>query len=150
MLLCPKCLRKIHRRHEETTQDPAWCKGVTHTRPSAPKETAAHRSRRMLAIKIEKQKEAHHSFSVLSLGLEPVPAPRVWRTAVYVQSTWETKGESDSERRRPGGGGGTSHSLFPEPKILDSQWFLEITFIVLKSSNLEWDNGDRCLRLWTD
>lgn len=36
---------------------------------------------------------------------------------------------------------------FPESKILSSQQFHEIIFIVLKSSSLELDNGDSCMSL---
>lgn len=41
-------------------------------------------------------------------------------------------------------------ALFPESKILSSQRFHEIIFIVLKSLSLELDNGDNCMSLWTD
>lgn len=48
------------------------------------------------------------------------------------------------------GWGGPSNSLFSESKILYSQQFHEIMFIVLKSLSLELDNGDSCMSLWTD
>lgn len=48
------------------------------------------------------------------------------------------------------GWGGPSNSLFSESKILYSQRFHEIMFIVLKSLSLELDNGDSCMSLWTD
>lgn len=51
--------------------------------------------------------------------------------------------QGDSHEMR----GGPSNSLFPESKILSSQRFHEIMFIVLKSLSLELDNADNCMSL---
>lgn len=112
----PKCLRNVHRNQEEPIQEPSWFKGLSYTRPSAHMETEAHRQQGMLVMKTEKQKGAQHCSSLPSLDLQPVSVPWTGWTTVYLQPTWETRGEPGSER-------GHSHemgwdSLFPECKIL--------------------------------